>query len=310
MIIIQDMMLPAGAEIPRGPPYITVHVTSATEHVYSVLPPYLQGTSGLVQLITAFLGTGQIWVRVSGDINTLYTNRDSDLYFLFWVCSHILPIPTSLPVLRSQWSGTKRMTYSERTSCVDKGSQLLPIGQHGLFYTRTGHLGTLPEMHRYSRSVTWHGYVTHVKPRLSHTGKRIVIITNRVHHWVDDVDADAHTLVIHVDTIHQLDPTMHWDSVILDNLCTSTPSIANVYSRQLRGWISPEWVRITDAVPFRRESILYTELRPSDLNLIEYLFLLQTTYNGEECIAKRFTIPTTTLVRVLETLLLEGILDM
>lgn len=307
-MIMHDTMLAIDEEIPRAPSYLVVQIQSAAQHVYSILPSYLQGTSGIIQIITSFVGTAHKWVRVTGDIELLYTNRNTDLYFLFWVCSHLLPLPASLSVLRSQWHNVK-IRSSGRTSCVDKGSQLRPVGTRELFYTRTGHLGKPTDLHRLRRSVSWRGHMTAVKPTLSRVGKH-VLITTRVHHWLEEVSrVPSDTLLIHVENLAQLDPKTYWDSVILDNICPSTPSVSAVYSRQMSGWISPEWIRISDAVQSRQTTIIYTDIRPSDLTIIEYLFLLQTTFNGETCICPHFTMQTSTLVRVVETLLVEGIIS-
>jgi hypothetical protein len=314
IILPFTMMLPLETSIPKAiPHYATIQIRSTSDHVRAVVPTYLQGTDGIIRSIASFIGTKYKWVRVLGDIDQVYLNRNKDLYFLFWICSHRLPIPKSFNDLRSpgyQWchSGVGR-----RTHCVDTGSQMLPIGQSGLYYTRTGHLGTTEELSRLIRTVSCKGFVTLVQPVLPTIGNH-VIITRRPRYWADTSYTGR---VVHVDTVPQLDPgIIHWDSVVLDlDSIRPSPSCCSVLyfpdHRHVSGSIDAEWVRIhTTLLQRTTMTIVYTEVPPSStLHLLEYMFLLQTMYRGERFIGADFTQERHSVMRVAETMLLAGMIQ-
>jgi hypothetical protein len=303
-VIIPFTMVPIHTCIPRTLPYITIQTQSAQDHVRTHIPTYLQGTEGVIQLITTFIGSTYKWVRVLGDIDLVYANRRESLYVLFWVCSHRLPIPASLDALRSHWyrTGTVR-----RLSCIDKGSQMLPVGRYGLYYTRTGHLGTCEELSHLIRTVSCRGYMTVAEPVLSVHGIH-VIVTNRLEYWADRIASNIH--VIRVDDVHTLNPDIHWDSVILDHIRPSTPSVFYRYpdDRHLSGSVSTDWIQVDNALRMRRLTIVYEEPISSTVNLLESMFIIQTMYRGEIFIGREFTQEYASVVRLTETLLLEGII--
>jgi hypothetical protein len=297
-------MLPLHESVPRSSTCVTIQTQSVYEHVCSIIPPSLQGTKGVIQLITTFIGTTYKWVRVIGDIDQVYANRHVDLYFLFWVCSHRLPIPYSLDTLRSNWY---RTDTARRLVCIDKGSQMLPVGKCGLYYTRSGHLGTSEDLSRLIRTVSCRGYVTTIEPELPRLGVH-AIVTNRPHHWVDRTSNNI--CIIHVDDVHTLSPDLYWDCVILDHIKPSTPSVCYRHpdDRHLSGSISPDVIRVDNAFHMRKRTIVYAESPESTIDLIECMFILQTFYIGELFIGKKFTRAYASFVRLTETMLLEGIL--
>ena len=191
---------------------------------------------------------------------------------------------------------------------------MLPLGQCGLYYTRTGHLGTEEELAHLIRTVSCMGYVTPIRPVLSTTGKH-VYVTRRTDHWKDVVGTHTDTVqVVHVDTIHHLDPGIQWDSVVLD-LDTIRPSKTSMYCtfpdyRHLSGSICPEWVRIHDTFLLHTTmTIIYTEVPPSStLDILEYMFLLQTKYMGKRFVGDIFTCGRSSFMRLAETMLLAGML--
>jgi len=309
-VIIPFTMVPLETAVPRAPNYTTIQIQSVSDHVRSIVPTYLQGTDGVIRLISAFIGTTSKWIRILGDMEEVYRNRNTDLYFLFWVCSHRLPIPDSFEQLRSHWY--RRMgTIRRRTHCVDTGSQMLPLGGlGGLCYTRTGHLGTPAELSHLIRTVSCMGYVTSLSPVLS-TAVKHVIITRRPHYWTDRVGPAVR--VMHVDMIHQLDPGTHWESVVLDldTIYPSTPSRCGTFPdyRHLSGSISPSWVQIHTTFLLRTMTIVYTQTPPScTLDILEYMFLLQTTYRGERFVESDFSCERSSFMRLAETMLLSGMI--
>jgi hypothetical protein len=304
-------MLPLDTSIPRVPHYTTICIRSVYEHVWSVIPSYLQGTDGIIRLIASFVGTNYKWVQVLGDMDEVYRNRNEDLYFLFWVCSHRLPIPESFEELRSQWN--RSAVSTRRTHCVDTGSKMFPVGKCGLYYTRSGHLGTAEDLARLTRTVSCMGYVTPIRPVLSTIGKH-AIVTRRPEHWQAVVGTHTDTVqVVHVDTIHHRDPEIHWDTVVLD-LDSIRPSETSKYYtvgdyRHMSGSICSEWVRIHTAFLLRKMTIIYTEVPPSStLDILEYMFLLRTKYMCAHFVDENFTCGRSSFMRLAETMLLEGML--
>jgi hypothetical protein len=299
-------MLPLKSSVPQEPDYLRIQVRTVLEHVQSIVPTYLQGTVGILQLIASFIGPSYKWVQVKGDVIRMYNERsDRDLYFLFWLCSHLLPIPDTLTELRTcrTYKGTRRMI------CVDKGSQMLPIGHDGLYYTRTGHMGQRQELIHLIRTVSCRGYVTQHQPVLPGAGGHHIVITRRVGHWTPSVGNN--TVVIHVDQVTQLDPNIPWDSVVLDNIHPSTISSYYLYpdTRHLSGKISCDWVLFDTYFKHRTKTIVYTESKSTDINIVDYMFLLQTRYRGETFITATYTMERSSLMRVAETLILEGIIE-
>jgi hypothetical protein len=303
-VLVPFTMVPLRTAIPRPSMYVTIQTRSAHEHVLSIVPRYLQGTSGVIDLITTFLGSTHKWVRVVGDSEVLYRNRHQDLYFLFWVCSHRLPLPDSFEKLRSHWyrRGTVR-----RLICIDKGSQMIPIGQGGLWYSRTGHMGTREELAHLVRTVSCRGYVTRDEPVLPIVGVH-VIVTDRPDYWSGRVSAN--TLLVHIVDLQTLDPNTPWDSVVLDRISTPIPTCCSVYpdSRHLSGSISADWIRLDTTFPLRKTTIVYTESIASSVEMIEYMFILRTRYRGELFINRVFNRELYSVIRLAETMLLECII--
>ena len=301
-VIMPFTMIPLKSSVPRGPDYLTIQVRTVFEHVQSIVPTYLQGTQGILRLITSFIGPKYKWVQVKGDLIRMYNERcDRDLYFLFWFCSHRLPIPDTL-------TGFRTCCDTRRMICVDKGSQMLPIGRDGLYYTRTGHMGSRQELSHLIRTVSCRGFVTPSQPILPRTGHHIVI-TRRVGHWTPFVDSN--TDVVHVDQMTRLDPNIQWDSVILDNIQPSTRSSCYLYPdiRHISGNISLEWVLFDTYFKYRKKTIIYMESRSTDIDIVDYMYLLQIRYRGETFIGATYTIERSSLMRVSETMILEGIAE-
>ena len=192
---------------------------------------------------------------------------------------------------------------------------MLPAGRCGLYYTRSGHLGTVEELAHLTRTVSCMGYVTPIRPVLSTTGKH-VIVTRRTKHWKAVVGTHTDTVqVVHADTIHHLDPGIHWDSVILDLDTIRSSKRSNYYTVpdyphvQLSGSICPEWGRIHTTFFLRKMTIIYTDVPPSStLDILEYMFLLQTTYRGERFVESDFSCERSSFMRLAETMLLVGMI--
>jgi hypothetical protein len=104
---------------------------------------------------------------------------------------------------------------------------------------------------------------------------------------------------------------VEWDTVILDNLRPTIMSVCTTYPdhRHLSGVVSPEWILLNDVLGLRKTTIIYTEVPPTDIDLIDYIFLLQTQYRGETFIQSVYTRERAAVVRLTETLLLEGIIQ-
>jgi hypothetical protein len=308
-ILVPFTMLSLRTPVPKMPSGVSLYTRSAYEQVLSTVPKYLQGTEGVLQLITTFLGSNHHWVCVRGDFEIIYKRRQIDLYLLFWICSHRLPIPDSLDSLRSSWYRTNK---KRRRTMVDKGSQMIYSGQGDLFYTRTGHLGTRQELRRLIRTVSCRGYVATTEPVLSQVGRHVVI-TQRPLYWVGRVHTNVS--VVHVNDIYLLNRNVQWSTAILDHLEPATPTDCRRFpdNRQLTGQLSPTWIRIDTMCPFRQNTVVYVqEPTSSSIQLLEYIFILQTTYQGQpfitlisDCI---FTLSYQSAIRVAETMLLEGIL--
>ena len=299
-------MLHRDVSIPREPAYLTIQIRTGVEQVLSIVPPYLQGTTGVIQLIVSFIGTSYKWVQVKGDVTRMYANRNRDLYFVFWICSHCLPIAHTLTGLRSH---VAHRSGSRRLTCVDKGSQMLPLGQHGLYYTRNGHLGRRQELAHLIRTVSCRGYVTTIQPLLYNTGGRHIVLTRRVGHW--SPSAVGNTVVVHVDHITHMDPTIPWDYVVLDNIRLSSQSKCYLYpdSRHLSGKIAHDWLLFDQYFSNRKKTIVYMESLSTDVDLVDYMYILQTRYRGEQFIGNTYTRERASVVRLAETMILEGIVE-
>lgn len=307
-VLMPYTMLPVCTSILKEPLYTQIVIRSTAEHVQSILPRYLQGTSGITQLISSFIGSAYKWVRVMGDMDRIYANRNTDLYLLFWVCSHRLPIPDCIDDLRSHWYRPGTTMTRRRTHCIDKGSQMLPVGQGGLYFTRTGHLGTPTELARLVRSVVCNGYVTATRPLLQTTGRH-VLVTNRPLYWAN---CPAVYTIIGVEHLHSLDPSIAWDSVVLDQIRPSSPSVCYAYPdhRHLSGSISPDWLYVHSAVSKRMQTIVFVaQLPATTLDILDSMYLLQINYRGMQFIGDRFNQERVSFFRLAETLLLEGLLS-
>jgi hypothetical protein len=298
-IIMDHVMIRRTVSVPRGPDYMTVQIQYVNEHVHSILPSFLQGTSGLIQLISSFVGNEHKWIYVSGDVSVLYKNRDADTYFLFWVCSHRLPIQQTL---RPQ---CQHIPVHRRRACIDKGSQMLPLGHTGLFFTRTGHLGTSKELSPLIRTLSCRGYVTRVKPVLPKIGRHLVI-TRDTDNWKH---APRNTLVMHMNAIHHLEPGIQWDTVILDNIQSSVSSVCAFYpdARHVSGSICATWVALDNLLLFRQMTIVYVRYPVTDIDIVDYMFITQTRYRGEKFIGTTYTQERSSIMRVAETMFLDGI---
>ena len=299
MIIIDHIMIPRSISVPRGPDHLTVQIRYVDDHVHSILPSFLQGTPGVIRLISSFIGNAHKWVYVSGDVDLLYKNHDRDLYFLFWVCSHRLPIQETLYSLRDHSSVHRRRV------CIDRGSQMLPLGHNDLFFTRTGHLGTSKELSPLIRTLSCRGYVTRVKPVLPSVGRHLVI-TPEPHEWEH---VPHGTIVMNMDHIYQLDHGIKWDTVILDNIQAPVPSVCKRYpdDRHLSGSISTTWVSLDNLLLLRQMTIVYVRYPVTDIDIVDYMFLTQTRYRREQFIGSTYTQERTSMIRVSETMFLDGI---
>jgi hypothetical protein len=297
-IIMDHVMLPSTISVPRGPDYMTVRIQYVNDHVHSMLPSFLQGTSGIIQLISSFVGNAHRWIYVSGDVSLLYKNRDKDMYFLFWVCSHRLPIPKK--TLQSQCQHSRR-----RIVCIDRASQMLPLGHNGLFFTRTGHLGTSQELSPLIRTLSCRGYVTRVKPVVPTVGRHLVI-THEPTSW-DYVPYG--TMVMNMNHIHHLDPSIQWDTVILDNIQAPVPSVCALYpdDRHLSGSICTTWVFLDSLLLMRKTTIVYVRYPVTDIDIVDYMFITQTRYKREQFIGSTYTQERSSIMRVAETMFLDGI---
>ena len=324
--LIPYTMFPIESSVPRGPTSVQVQTRSGAEHVRTLLPLFLQGSSGVIQLIASFIGQGVKWVQVTGNLSQIYAQRDAYLYFIYWVFSHRLPIPSTLTNLRkAHVSAGAVASHSRRpagacaraNACVvDTGSRMLPLvgGDAGaLFFTRTGHLGTSHELSHYTRLLTCRGYVTPWKPVIPCTGRHLVV-THRVAYWKqhDGAGCDSNTVVCPTDYLSLLDPTTQWDSVILDHLRPATKSTCWHYpdSRHLSGTISPDWIQVNAVTRCRKQTVVFRTLPCSDLDLVDDMYLLQATYRGERFIVPDYTRERVMVVRVAETMLLEKISEM
>jgi hypothetical protein len=279
MIIIDHIMIPRSISVPRGPEYMTVQIRYVDDHVHSILPSFLQGTPGVIQLISSFIGNAHKWVYVSGDVDFLYKNRYRDLYS-----------PSSV---------------HRRRVCIDRGSQMLPLGHNDLFFTRTGHLGTSKELSPLIRTLSCRGYVTRMKPVLPSVGRHIVI-THEPNEWKH---VPHGTIVMNMNHIYQLDPGIKWDTVILDNIQAPVPSVCGRYpdDRHLSGSISMTWVFLDNLLLLRQMTIVYVRYPVTDIDIVDYMFLTQTRYRREQFIGSTYTQERTSMRRVSETMFLDGI---
>jgi hypothetical protein len=234
----------------------------------------------------------------------LYTQRSKDLYFLFWTCSHLLPVPDSVDELRSEWYRTGNI---RRFNFIDRASQMLPIGKNGLYYTRTGHLGTSRCLRRLTRTISCRGYVTNVEPVPPATSGRHIIVTQRPDYWSNRTTPN--TYVVHVDSLHMINQHLQWTTVILDHIKPATnTSYERNPDRHINGELSPTWVEIDHVLRTRGCTIVYTDCTSSIHTVLDYMFIVQTRYKSQKFIARKFCVAYSSVLRIAESLLLEGIL--
>jgi hypothetical protein len=290
--------------IPRPPIYAAIQVRSVDEHVHHCLPRFLQGTTGVVHLIASFVGYGYKWTRVVGNWRSAYANRHKDLYFLFSVLSQRLPLPTSMGALRCfQPVPPRHREY------IDLGSRLLPLGSSGLYYTRTGHLGTPSDLKHLIRIVQCNGYVTSQRPTMSNIGRHVVVTQRKVSGFPSSIR------VISMDRLHDLsqeDQETAWDTVVLDHL---QPTQLSEYAafpddRHLSGSIASSWVLLDRMFSRRKTTIVWTGLPVCERSLLDYMYLLRITYRKERFIRARYIRDCMALCRVAETMLVTGIVSM
>ena len=291
-------MMTTTSFLPRPPSYAVVQEHSLQEHLLTIVPASLQGTQGVLDLIATFVGVGYRWCRVLGQWKDAYVNRDRDLYFLFSILSRRLPLPTSMEELRC----SHRDPPSHQT-LIEAGTRFLPLDSSGLYYTRTGHLGTLTDLQRLTRVVRCGGYVTRRQPTLPAMGHHAIITTRPQWSYPSSV------VRIHPDQLPYVDQDRAWDTVILDHLQPTPASVCVSYpdARHVSGHIAPLWVRIEQVFGRRKQTIIWTETSLSEPCLLEYMYLLQTTYQQCRFISIQYTLPRSVVRRVAETFVLEGI---
>jgi hypothetical protein len=296
------LQIPTRETVPKVPHYLQVRAWTTTDYVQQYLPPGLQGTAGVIQMIAAYIGSCQWWVQILGPLERLHQRKTEDAYFIYWLFANILPLPHSL----SSLSRPGTTVGPQRSHCIEVGSRLIPwdagATQERLYYIRSGHMGTATDLKSHIYTVSCRGYMTNRQPILSGIRGRHLVITDTIGCWKH---THNNTIVCTPQQIHNLDPTTRWDTVILDHI---NPEIydGQLTGRYIHGRISPSLVRLNALCKHRHHTILYNEWIPEYNRLFNTLFLLHTTYKREKLIAPEFTIALHTVRRVVETLLVSG----
>jgi hypothetical protein len=152
-----------------------------------------------------------------------------------------------------------------------------------------------------------HGYVTSKCPVLPTTGHHaIVTYRNRLRTWRH---VPPCVQVLALEDLASIDTSLDWDSIVLDGIEPSVPSIVSVFpdSRHLSGQICREMALIDRTFP-RRYKTIYCTKSLSEAKVVDCMFMLQTTYEGERFISESFTVSRTRVLQVAETMFLNAVI--
>jgi hypothetical protein len=312
--IIPYTMVPRNVGTMSIPVYATVHTRSAHVHVHALLPWFLQGTSGVIDLIASFLGPKHVWISVTCDLEMLYHHRNRDLYFIYDILSKRLPMSDSLIETASNCmrQGVEVEVHNQHctppTGCIYTNVYTKPLllGQ-GLYYTRNGHLGKKQELQHLVRLITCHGNATSTCPPMPTVGRHAVVTPrSRIHTWGH---VPPCIQVIAIEDLSEIDTTLEWDSILLDEIEAAVPSTVSVFpdSRHLSGQICREMYLIDRAFP-RRYRTVYCTKALSESKILDCMFILQTTYEGVKFIPETFTQLRTRVIQVAETMFLNDLI--
>jgi hypothetical protein len=188
-------------------------------------------------------------------------------------------------------------------------TKLLPMGQD-LYYTRSGHFGYKHELQHLVRLITCYGHATSIFPSLPITGRHAIVThRDRMHTW-GHVPSSVRVIAIEdLEELEELDTTLDWDSIILDDIESIVPSIVSVFpdSRHLSGQVCREMYLIDHVFPRRYKTIYCTKVL-SEAKIIDCMFILQTTYESTRFITGSFTQTRSRMLQVAETMFLNAVI--
>ena len=292
--------------LPSPPPYVSIHTRTDVEQIRHALPHYLHGSAGVVALIQAFLGTGSKWVCVCANVAAMQIHRHRDAYFLYAVFSRRLALPRTVPELLQHASVPGRpLASGAGPTYVDTAARCLPLGRPGVFFTRTGHMGTSAELAGVCRLVRCPGHMVHTRPELPSTGRHLVVTGEHTPSaW------PAHVCVRSPSTLSQADRDTHWESVVFFHVpgAGTTQYRSFPDARHLSGCINAVWADVHHCLPHRSRTLICTRESLSEACLLTYLHVLGVCFHGKNVLPRQFVTPLFLLVRVLETLFLNGVL--
>jgi hypothetical protein len=301
--ILPYTMMSIREHIPTPPHYATIHTRTDVEHIRHCLPSYLQGTHGIVMRIQEFLGYGFKWVCIHANLAAMHTHRHRDAYFVYSVFSRRLALPQTVSDLVR---GTHACAhgYLRMHTYVDTAARCLPLGRPGLFYTRTGHMGTSKELAAVCRLVRCPGRVVAGHHQFSRTGRHLVVTSEHCPSvW------PAHVCVRTASTLGPDEYATHWDTVVLFHLPGADTTQYGTFpdARHLSGCIDTVWADVHHSLPHRSHTVICTGEVLSEARLLTYLHVLGVCYHGILLVPRQFVLGTFLLIRVTETLLLNGL---
>ena len=296
-------MVPTSVYIGHVPAYARTSERDVTAQVLHTLPLYLHGSREIIHLIVQFLGDGFKWVSVRANLEELYTNRVRDTYFIYTVFSLLLPTERTIQGMLDTHRGHV-FPRRDAPEYTDTCTQPLPVKDTTFHFTRMGHIGTLEHLATVRRTVVCHGHLSN-DSRNVFMGACLVITTNPRSDW------PANCVVRTVAELTRADFSRLWQSVVLDEILDEDrlDPVAFPDGRHLSGCIEDVWVRLRDLVHGDCRVIIQTRARLTLGRLLSYLYIMRVEFGATLLIPQRhFTVATSVLVRVTETLLLNGVL--